>query len=89
ARRDQPWLYSVLTALRQLALYSPDEFTLPRHDITAEIRRQQLDAADPDHILRTAEHANFLCADGDLIRPRIPLLARLAAVVNPSPGRAT
>jgi hypothetical protein len=80
-RRQDPWLYSVFTLLRHLGRESPDSFALPRGQAADLIRRHGLisrAATDPDHLLRTAGQANVFQLDGEHIRPRIPLLARLA-----------
>ncbi|QDU21745.1 hypothetical protein ETAA1_37180 [Urbifossiella limnaea] len=88
ARRDQPWLFAVLTALCRFPVEAPQELALPRGDLIDGIRRLGLEGDatdDPDHLLRAAEDANFVKSDGDLVRPRIPLLARLAAASRLSP----
>jgi hypothetical protein len=81
-RATDPWLHSVYSALRGLALSSPASLSLSLDDYVALVSRDHV-AASPHELLSTATRANFLTFDGQAVRPRIPLLARVASAVTP------
>jgi hypothetical protein len=81
-RASDPWLHSVYSALRGLALSSPDSLSLSLDDYVALVSRDQV-AASPHELLSAATCANFLTFDEATVRPRIPLLARIASAVAP------
>ncbi|MFI6262551.1 hypothetical protein [Micromonospora sp. NPDC051006] len=80
-RRENPWLHSVYSILRALCLESPTTLSCTEDEYNMLAAREQI--TSPTHLLTTARAANFLAFDGDVVRPRIPLLARIAAAVTP------
>jgi hypothetical protein len=81
-RQSHPWLYSVYSALRAIALFSPDSLALPVDDYTTLLAPDCV-GTSPMELLSTASRANFLVFQDGMVRPRIPLLARIASVVTP------
>jgi hypothetical protein len=81
-RATDPWLHSVYSALRGLALFSPASLSLSLDDYVAMVSRDCA-GTSPEELLSTATMANFLTFDGAVVRPRIPLLARIASAVTP------
>jgi hypothetical protein len=81
-RSSDPWLHSVYSAMRSLALSSPESLTLSLDDYVATAARDCV-GTSPHELLSTATRANFLTFDGAVVRPRIPLLARIASAVTP------
>jgi hypothetical protein len=82
-RREEPWLHSVYSALRLIGLSSPRTLAVPMGDFSRALTRSGGEIAAYD-LLATASRANFLTmGDDELVRARIPLLARIAAAVTP------
>jgi len=81
-RSSEPWLHSVYSAMRSLTLSSPGSLTLTLDDYVVNASRDCV-GTSPHQLLSTATRANFLTFDGTFVRPRIPLLARIAAAVTP------
>lgn len=81
-RSSDPWLHSVYSAMRSLTLESPDSLTLPLDDYVTTAARDCV-GTSPHELLSTSMRANFLTFDGAVVRPRIRLLARIAAAVTP------
>ncbi|WP_103343626.1 hypothetical protein [Amycolatopsis sp. CA-126428] len=79
-REQHPWLHSVYAGMRQLVLDSPDTFSMPVDEFTGMVRRHCV-GVSPEALLATASRANFLTFDGGVVRPKIRLLARIAAAV--------
>jgi hypothetical protein len=82
-RSSDPWLHSVYSAMRSLALSSPGSLSLSLDDFVDEAARDCV-GTSPHDLLSTATRANFLTFDGTMVRPRIRLLARIAAAVTPT-----
>lgn len=81
-RKTDPWLHSVYSALRAIALCSPDSLALSLDDYTCVLAPDCV-GTSPQELLSTATRANFLTLSDSVVRPRIPLLARIAAAVTP------
>jgi hypothetical protein len=81
-RRQNPWLHSVYSILRALRLDAPTTLSCTEDQYNELAAREQI--RSPTQLLATARAANFLAIDGGMVRPRIPLLARIAAAVTPS-----
>jgi hypothetical protein len=81
-RRKNPWLYSTYSALRAIALFSPDSLELSLDDYTTLVTPDCVETT-PRKLLSTATRANFLTFTDGMVRPRIPLLARIASAVTP------
>jgi hypothetical protein len=69
--------------MRSLALSSPGSLSLSLDDFVDEAARDCV-GTSPHDLLSTATRANFLTFDGTMVRPRIRLLARIAAAVTPT-----
>ncbi len=80
-RTSDPWLHSVYSALRGIALFSPDSLSLSLDDYTAVLAPDCV-GVSPYELLSTAARANFLILQDGMVRPRIPLLARIASAVT-------
>ncbi|MFI9388100.1 hypothetical protein [Kutzneria sp. NPDC052558] len=80
-RAHYPWLHAVYSGLRGLVLNSPTTFALPVAEFTDLIRRH-CDDISVEELLATATRANFLTNEDGMVRPRIRLLARIAAAVR-------
>ena len=81
-RETEPWLGAVYGALRSIGLDSSESLAISLDDFTRNVARDT-QRVDPDELLATASRANFLEFDQNTVRPRIPLLARIAASVVP------
>lgn len=81
-RDKEPWLHAVYSVLRNLVLSSPDTFSLS-HNEFVELAERTGDLVPPEDLLSTASRANFLVFEDGIVRPRIPLLGRIAAAVTP------
>lgn len=81
-RTQHPWLHAVYTVLRNLVLSAPDTHSVPLDQFAALAERTG-DLVRPAVLLTTASRANFLVHDNGTVRPRIPLLGRIAAAVQP------
>jgi hypothetical protein len=81
-RDKEPWLHAVYSVLRNLVLSSPDTFSV-LHNEFLELAERTSDLVPPDDLLSTASRANFLVFESGVVRPRIPLLGRIAAAVTP------
>jgi hypothetical protein len=81
-RARQPWLHSVYSALRNIALNSPSSLSMELDDFIAMIAPDCI-ATSPHELLATAQRANFLVLRDGYVRPMIPLLARIASAVTP------
>jgi hypothetical protein len=81
-RKSDPWLHSVYSALRAIVLCSPDSLALSLDEYTAMLAPDCV-GTSPQELLSTATRANFLTFSDGIVRPRIPLLARIAAAVTP------
>lgn len=80
-RETEPWLHAVYTILRNLVLSSPNTFSVSLDQFT-ELAERTSDLVSPEDLLSTASRANFLIHEAGLVRPRIPLLGRIAAAVR-------
>ena len=81
ARAEDPWLHSVYSALRGIALWSPDSLSLGIDDYVAMLEPDCV-GMSPHELLGAAARANFLVLQNGQVRPRIPLLARIASAVT-------
>lgn len=88
SRDTAPWLYATHVALRRLAEVFPGTLSCSRDEFTAivdELRFSETFGLSADDLISTGVPSNFLLLDGDVVRPRIPLFARLCSVASPSP----
>lgn len=83
-RDENVWLHCVYRIVRQIALDSPQSFTASRSDVGTFVETLQSSGVDMDAnvAISTAAQANFLSVEGDLVRPKIRLLARIASFVR-------
>ncbi|MGD0066010.1 MAG: hypothetical protein ABSB76_21510 [Streptosporangiaceae bacterium] len=81
-RKTNPWLHAAYSALCAIALCSPDSLELSLDDYAASLAPDCLKPS-PQELLKPAIQANFLTDQDGMVRPRIPLLARIAAAVTP------
>jgi hypothetical protein len=81
-RIKESWLHSVYSALRGIALCSPNSLSLTMDDYIT-VLAPDCAGMSPHELLATATRANFLIVQNGQVRPRIPLLARIAAAVTP------
>jgi hypothetical protein len=81
-RITDPWLHSVYSAMRGLALWSPESFELPLDDFLI-LAERDCTGMSPQELLSSASRANFLTFDENAVRLRIRLLGRVAAAVRP------
>jgi hypothetical protein len=81
-RVKQPWLHSVYSAMRNIALNSPNSLSMELDEFIDMIVPDCV-GTSPHALLATAERANFLVLHDGLVRPKIPLLARIASAVMP------
>jgi hypothetical protein len=81
-------LHAVLALIRYMAKGNPESMEMPYEDCIEHLASLDLGAyrVNPAALIRNAEHANFVEVVGDSVRPRIPLLARIAAVAAPEVG---
>lgn len=82
-RMTEPWLHAVYSIMRSIALESRETFSVSI-DQFAELASRTADLISPEDLLSTASRANFLVDESGEIRPRIPLLGRIAAAVQPT-----
>ncbi len=81
-RNRSPWAHAVYTVLTRLAQETWPHLSCSMSDFRALVE----DAVPPDlnytpeYLLTSAERANFFAVDGDHVRPKIKLLARVAGV---------
>lgn len=80
-RDTEPWLHAVYSVLRNLVLSSPETFSVPLEQF-AGLAERTSDLVSPEDLLSTASRANFLVYEAGKVRPRIPLLGRIAAAVR-------
>jgi hypothetical protein len=85
-RRRNPWLHSCYMILRAIALDSPTTLTFSVADYEVAAARYCV-GVSAHELLGTASKANFLSYDDQVVRPRIPLLARIAGSINGQEGR--
>jgi hypothetical protein len=78
-RRSDPWLSTAYRSLREIALSSPQTMSISADDLASVVARAGTEV-DSNDLIATASRANFLSiSDDGLVRPRIPILARIAA----------
>jgi hypothetical protein len=85
-RRRSAWLHSQYTILRLIATESPKNMSLTRIELDDLLQRKGTERSSRfsvAELLAAGSRANFLDTDGDSVRPRIPMLARLSAAVIP------
>ncbi|MFB9836462.1 hypothetical protein [Actinoallomurus acaciae] len=80
-REQTPWLHAVYVCLSEIGRSSPQTLTCTRGDFRgiAEDVTQRM-SEDPDLLLSSGAQSNFFVFDEDTVRPRIPLLCRIAAI---------
>ena len=85
-KERNPWLYSMYSIIRTIAIEDPIAFTCPRGDFDAMVERLGLPqlGLSADYILNTGSQANFLSYTDRIVYPRIRLLARIASVSTPA-----
>ena len=82
ARARTPWAHAVYTVLARLAQETWPLLACSMSDfrtIVEDALPAELNYA-PEYLLTSAERANFLTVEGDTVRPKIKLLARVAGV---------
>lgn len=84
SREQEPWLYAVTNVLRDLVKKHPKKLScsLASFESLARSSADILGAA-PSRLLASAAMANFLLERDGLVSPAIPLMARLAASIEP------
>ena len=84
-RRRNPWLYSVYSILRNIAIQNPESFVCTRGEFEELVSRLGMEdvGITPDYLLTTGMQANFFTSNERSVAPRIRLLARIAAVTTP------
>ncbi|XRQ08864.1 hypothetical protein ACN3XK_72335 [Actinomadura welshii] len=83
-RGHTQWLHAVYTCLHRLGRSSPGSLACTRGDfrtIVEEMGGRMEDQAD--RLLINGKRSNFFDFDDDEVRPRIPLLCRIAAASHP------
>lgn len=87
-QHEDPWAYSMYAIARRLALDSPQTLSCSRGEFVGLVQSLGLPTLGftPDDLLRTGSQANFLAFDQEVVRPRIPILGRIAAAVAPKVG---
>ncbi len=85
SRRRTPWLYAVCRVLLGLARHDPLNLAFPKERFAQLIGPTGLPAGHnhPEDLLRTARQANFLAVVDGTVRPRIPIMARIASAACP------
>jgi hypothetical protein len=80
-----PWLFSVYSLLRALGRASPESLSISVDDFAGLFDRLKLPSLgfSAEELLGSASQANFFDEEGGVVRARIPLLARIAAVSTP------
>lgn len=82
--RQVPWMHTVYTALQTLARDAAADLTLSKSEFLALLRScpgfQEL-GLPPEKVLQAAAGANFFEVTGDVVRPKVRLLTRLANAV--------
>ena len=89
SRLHTPWLYAVCSIMRRMAESGPDNRALTRDEyfaIAEEVDARGL-GYEAIELLSAAHHSNFLFADANLVRLRIPIMGRIAAALGPRAGR--
>lgn len=84
-RDHDPWLHSVYSAMRGLVLNSPGTFSMPEGQFEQMVERYSAPMS-PQELLASAARSNFLTLEHGLVRPKIRVLARIAAAVRPMNG---
>jgi hypothetical protein len=84
-RDRDPWLYTVLAAMREMTRNSATRIAVSRSDFSQIVERVRPDSSyDAIELLNMAQRANFLCSSRKEVWPRIPIMARLCAAVSPA-----
>jgi hypothetical protein len=86
-RESVPWLHSVYSAMRGLVLNSRETFSMPEAQFESMVERYS-GSMSPQELLASATRSNFLTLENGLVRPKIRVLARIAAAVRPMDGAA-
>jgi hypothetical protein len=82
SRARNPWLYGIYTVLRALALEDPVNMVWPIDRVEEFIQQSDIPAgARLESLLQTGTMTNFFQMEGDFVKPRIRVLARLAGSV--------
>jgi hypothetical protein len=85
ARVSTPWLHAIYKVLHEIGRESPDSFSVSIDQFEELCNRILGDhQLLPGDILRSGVRANFLSHEDDIVRARIPLLARIAACSRPA-----
>jgi hypothetical protein len=84
SREQEPWLHAVTHVLRDLAKRHPKKLSCSLASFES-LARPSADilGVPPSRLLASAAMANFLSEHGGLVSPAIPLMARLAASIEP------
>jgi hypothetical protein len=84
ARAATPWLHAIYTCVRGVVRASPESLSCSLADFEEIVERARLPeiGMDADLLLTTGSQANFLEHDEREVKPKIRLLARLAAVTR-------
>jgi hypothetical protein len=80
-RIHTPWLSAVYSGISEIVKASPDTLSCSRADFAEMVRRAQGEGGiDAELLLSSASESNFLSYDDHVVRPKIRLLGRIAAV---------
>jgi hypothetical protein len=84
-RSATPWLHAIYIVLRKIGLDSQQSLSIGRSDYSALFEKRLTPATghSGDELLSGASQSNFLRFDKVSVWPKIPLLARIAAVSEP------
>jgi hypothetical protein len=84
-KQSSRWVHTVVSAMRLLVDGDPVGMACPIEDLCARLERHPGRSHFLDDLLEvitSATQANFLRIDGNIVRPRIPLLARIAQPIQ-------
>lgn len=84
-RNSTPWLHAVYAVLRTLAQTGDESLSRPVGvvaSVLAKMGESRAGRLSVDELVSSAAQANFFDLDGDILRPKIPLLARISGAVE-------
>lgn len=80
-KAKDPWLHYEYAVLRHIGLESPSELACTREQVESFLVQRSANShgLTADHLLGSGRDSNFFLLNDDIVRPKIPLLARIAA----------
>ena len=84
--RHNPWLHSVYWSMKRICDAESDRLWCDRRKFAAIVNQLDLSRTglSTEDILRTGTQANFLTFSEDIVKPKIRILGRLAAIASPA-----